>query len=731
MGTGGAISTGQVKMDVLHSAVHQFVNAWKLDLPLGSADDRLGVVVFESAGAATTRALTLGGSFFVPRATWDSIPTAVDLITPGGDTALGDGINEAIRQWNLDPKNDLNLVVMTNGIQNDGNQIVPDVMIPSLWDLAGPVPGSTPEPLINRKIPIQTIGVGAPDSVQSGLLDGIAMQTGGTAQLKTVTTLDTGFLATLVSILKGNTLSIVSQEENTLGAGVSASAPTAVDLNVSIKRAIVVLGWFGAANAGALGLQIFPPSGTTPIIPAAKEDGAFSTVQAIDLPANGPAGEWTLKVIRSGPSTAPVFYHLTVLAADGRFTYRMDFAKAQPATGDPLILRMELGENGTPLTSLGGAIQVRIERPQTALGTALRNLQVASTVLTTNPAGFTPDSFPNPYERKLFNFLSNPLLGDLIRPTLDPNTFTMFDDGRPEHGDDKAGDGVYSMRYDKTSTPGIYKFRVTLDSNTVSLGKLHRYEERETLVAVRVADPKQSETAVSKEPAPGAYRLDIVPADRFGNFLGPGYADFIKVTLTGGGTVNPTVTDERENGTYTLHITGVPTGANPTVSVKVIGIEIAGGTLTTLSKPNKKFAFFGGVGLNFPHGVFNTFYNSGLSTQLGFEYRFTNRVSAEGTFGYDRFKFAFGGGHQSLVRASGNLKVYPVIGTYQLGFFGGGGIYHFTSGTTRGGVNIGVVNEFRITTSLSLEGTYNFHNVFTAGASTRFSTLQGGFRFRF
>ena len=122
-----------------------------------------------------------------------------------------------------------------------------------------------------------------------------------------------------------------------------------------------------------------------------------------------------------------------------------------------------------------------------------------------------------------------------------------------------------------------------------------------------------------------------------------------------------------------------------------------------------------------------------MSAQFGFEYLFTNRASVEGSLGYDRFNSAFvSGNHLNLVRGSGNLKYYPVIGTFQFGVFGGGGVYHFDSGGgTHGGLNIGAVAEYRLNTSVSIETNYNFHNVFTSGSSTRFSTVQGGVRFRF
>lgn len=723
--------SGDIKIAVLKTTVKQFIDAWKADAPLGSEDDRLGVTFFQSPGGDDP--LLFSGVFLVPRGPagasphpWNQIKTQVDLRSAGGSTDLGDGIREAIRRWQLDPKNDPNIVVMTNGIQNDGNMVGVDAV--GLRILKGPNAADPVVPLIQQRMPIQTIGVGAEADVQSTLLDEVASQTGGVSNLKTVSTMDFGFISSLVSILKGNTISIISQEEKTLASGASAGVPTTIDLNPSVSRAIFILGWFGPANANALDLQIFRP-GNIPVTPVSKQTDSFYTVQTVDLPATGPAGPWTAKVVRAGPNTAPILHHLTVLAADGRFAYRIDFAKIEPATGEPTILRVDVSDKGAPLPALGTAITARVNRPLSPLGSILRNFNVSPSVLTTNPPGHDPDSFPNQYTRKLFNFL-NTAQAETIKSTEDPQTITLFDDGQAEHGDDKAGDGIYSLKYTNTKTPGLYKFKILIDINNISLGKISRFEERETVVAVRVPDANQSEVLATKETS-SSYRLDIVPADRFGNFLGPGFAEAIRISLSGGGTVGSSITDERENGTYTVRITGIPSGADPVVAVKVFNVEIANGTLSSLSKPSKRFAIFGGIGGNLPHGDFNTFFDSGFSSQLGFEYRFTNRFSAEGTFGFDRFGFIFGSSNLDLYRLSANAKFYPVIGTFQFGVFAGGGVYHFNPASTHGGLNFGVVGEYRINTSWSLESTYNFHNVFTSGSSTRFSTVQGGVRFRF
>jgi hypothetical protein len=448
------------------------------------------------------------------------------------------------------------------------------------------------------------------------------------------------------------------------------------------------------------------------------------------LPTNGAAGDWRAEISRkSGNAAVP--YHMSVYTFEAKFSSRFDFTTVSHGTGDDIILTATLGFGGLPLTGQAGGLKVQVERPASALSTVLHQANTPISVLTT-PVGVSADSYSTPYDRKLLQLLETTGLGQAIDPKPDPQLVTLFDDGDPAHGDAVAGDGVYSMRYGQTRIPGRYRFKIAMNATTPS-GPVNRIEQRDAEVQVLKIDAAQSEVNSTKDiTIADKYRIDIVPADRFGNFLGPGYTDQIKVTLVGPGTVSTPVVDERENGTYTVELTGVTAPATTRVQVSYLGQTFADKTVRDAGKAARPFAVFFGIGGNFPHGPFSTAFNSGVSARFGFEYMFTNRVSVEGTLGYDRFASAFSSNHLNLVRGSGNLKFYPVIGTFQFGVFGGGGVYHFDSGGgTHGGVNIGAVGEIRLNTSVSIESNYNFHNVFTSGSSTRFSTLQGGIRFRF
>jgi hypothetical protein len=157
----------------------------------------------------------------------------------------------------------------------------------------------------------------------------------------------------------------------------------------------------------------------------------------------------------------------------------------------------------------------------------------------------------------------------------------------------------------------------------------------------------------------------------------------------------------------------------------------SGGATSQPASPSGKFAVFVDAGAAVPHGDFSAFFDPGFSLNAGLEYMITSQFSAEGTFGYHRFSTFFGG-HTNLFQLSGNGKFYLVDSSSNVRPFinGGVGAYVSNSGTVHFGGNIGGGVLYEATPRFGIQGSYNFHAV-SAGSSVRFSTLQGGVRFRF
>ena len=140
-------------------------------------------------------------------------------------------------------------------------------------------------------------------------------------------------------------------------------------------------------------------------------------------------------------------------------------------------------------------------------------------------------------------------------------------------------------------------------------------------------------------------------------------------------------------------------------------------------------------GITIPHGNFNNVFNPGPNGGVDVEYRFNQRFSAEGIYTYNRFRGETFGPitipDMNLHVFSINGKVYGSSSPVRPFFNFGAGAYKFDPGPTRGGLNAGGGLQFDVSPTVAIDAMYNFHNVFTSGSNTRFSTAQGGVRFRF
>jgi opacity protein-like surface antigen len=150
----------------------------------------------------------------------------------------------------------------------------------------------------------------------------------------------------------------------------------------------------------------------------------------------------------------------------------------------------------------------------------------------------------------------------------------------------------------------------------------------------------------------------------------------------------------------------------------------------------KRWALSIHAGVSIPHGHFSDLFNPGPNLAFDVEYRISRTFSLEGIYGYHRFR-----GQQlgifkladiNLHELSVNGKVYGGGSSTRPFLNFGGGAYVFSPGSdVHGGLNVGGGVQHDISPGFAVEGIYKFHNIFTSGSNTRFSTVQGGVRFRF
>ncbi len=529
----GALS-GAVKSTILKAAVKAFIAGWDaIDAPIDDYEwphDRLGLVFFDSG--AVPQSFPNGdppANVFVQRGSggWGAVGTKVDTLSPGGSTSIGGGINEAMKQWKADPDNDLNVVVVTDGMQNTAPLVAPT---PAGFLGLAPVSG-LPEELRKRFIPIQTIGFGTPAQVDENLLRNIAFETSGMSYIAvSESTMYDVFAQTLVAILKGNTASIATREHGTL-SGKGPTAPLPVQIDRSVKRVTFMLQWAPPAR-DALDLEVFAPGTATLATPTSTRTLAQAVLQTFDFKRGAEGGVWMVRVKRGKSTAERVPYTLNVLFLEGGLDFNFSFDKLRPSTGDKLLLRATVSMNGKPVTGVPDeAIKVRVSRPSAALGTLLHDARPAEGGVVKTANG----DVQTPFDRKAAGLIRGEMLKEV-------STLTLRNEGK----------GVYAATFDATSIPGTYRFDATLDWDDERVGHIHREERLEQYVRA-VADPERTEVKVTRRDARTAL-VTVTPRDRFGNFLGPGHASRIQAKVSGGKLAAATPADRTERGIYTFTI---------------------------------------------------------------------------------------------------------------------------------------------------------------------------------
>ncbi len=718
------IASGASKAAILKSALAAFIAQWQqIDAPLEESQidlsgDRIGVVFFNSTAAVQSiPGADAPDNFFVQRGAnepgsghqWTAVSAHIDTLTPTGSTSIGGGINEAMREWLDDPDNDLVVVVVTDGKQNTApliNTIADDILT------LEPIAGLQSE-LRKRFTPIQTVGFGLPAGVDQELLERISLQTNGLSFIAiNAETLFDAFGQTLVNILKGNTISSALRRSDTLtGAGPSAPQPLIVDR--SVPRVVVSLQWAPPLER-VLDLEVLGGDGTV-MTPTSISRTGQAVIQRFDIRPEA-AGDWSVRVKRAqSDANRPIPYTLNAFLVEKDLEYRVRLEELSPATGDTLPIQVNVSFAGRPLAKLpSDAIRVRIQRPAEGLGTILHDTPStdSNTGTTTTPSGDTA----TPYQRKVDRITDTALLAR-IRPR-DVETITLSDSGN--------GDGLYTGTFSGTTVPGLYVFEVLLDWDDPRTGHVRRTERLERHLKVQ-PDPIATTISISRAGDDGTALVAVTPRDRFGNYVGPGYASKVRATLTGPGTISSTPIDRDQTGTYVYTVSDLPVGTTPDVDVVVDGIPIdgssGGGSVAG------KWRLFLDVGPNALHDGLSSS-DGVLSANAGIERRFSQNWSAELIAGIHTFQrssstdpklvqFTIGG-----KRWFGSGKVHPFLGA-------SAGVYRLDYLGTKilAGGNAGAGLLYDISPRWGVEGLWNVHTMNATGGNITFSTLQLGVRF--
>ncbi len=708
---------GRPKVQYLRDAVTLFFDLWK---SLNRPQDRVGAVYFRTGVEPFDPQADELGSVATQG---PAIASDLSAETPSGFTAMGRALIATLGTLlGLPPETagSRHVILFTDGMQNRNPMVVENDGKLAIEDDPSKVPFPTDRTLIDLDdldgIKIHTVGIGAGGAANE-LLSKIATQTGGSF-LSSVdpNDLQEFFAHELLEALRGLGPQMVSYRRGMAPAGGQATETFAIGGGA---RKLIFM---SSADSGEVPALRVKKDGRDLTAYGKPVKGPFYRILAFDLPlAAGretieAEGQWQL-VTESARSGEALVYQAAAIV-DG------DLVQAEASVGPtpqlvrrPLELEVGLKYGDLPVT--GADVSARIFRSGTAVGTLL-----ATSPMPSRLPRLDADVIGG--QKKLEALIVQKDVWEQVK--LEPLGIRVKLEDR--------GDGSYRGSCSDIALPGTYKVTFSIRGSDPVGRDFARTEIRFAQVTVgtinfpdiglatqRLKTPRRSADA-------GVLKLTLRPRDEYGNYLGPDYADRIRVLA--GGTAAPVV--DLLDGSYEVTVPA-SAGEDPELELSVLGRCLFTGSASELAEgvPASRWNLSAHLGLILPAGTLDRFYDPGPLAEIDLEYAVSPRLALHGVIGRYRFDPTFDvDGATLYLRAyrpwkspahrPGSTRLFAEIGP---------GVYHpdGLSSTAGASAGFGVVRRFRPRLESELGAAY-FH-LFTSGDDLRFFALKTGLRYVF
>lgn len=590
----------QQKIKALHNAVSSFVDAWDLlrtnessgTPQVQSPNDQLGVVLFDSS-AVWWNAMPQQGLNVFNTTLKNTVKTQIQNVNPGTSTAIGQGLLQgvcgAIPPTPCTPTfpgpPDANrhvVLLMSNGLQNTDPMVGPDNAMNPTQIVT--YPQATPNvttPLPHQdNFQVYTVTVGTSTAVNADINRDIA-RAGKGFYLNTeddAAQLTTYFTEVLQNFLKFNTQETARIVSGSVTIGTPYKSTKGFPISTTTKSAVFSLTW-DATQVTNMQLTVTPPGGGKPLVQQAAGGSLLLSVPMPPPSPYDPMGDWNFQIdafqpiisreaprasppkdssvpfsifpvafaaspqvgITTGPSAVP--FNLFVVADDVGLNSNLSVVAADYGAQDKIKLQVNVKELGDSVPP-PDVVVAALVKPGNSLGDLLSSS-------TAGTGQSSPGDQDTPADAKLKNTLAaNP---SALQHAQD--SVTLFDDGKPEHGDAVAGDGIYSALY-PAQLPGHYNFVFAVEGKTKNVGRFSRMQVRTMYVR---STPDVGAT-VFQTSIQGGNTLSIVMTPRTisGDHMGPGWANYFWFTAPG---QTPFKAQDNLDGTYTATLTF--TGSKP------------------------------------------------------------------------------------------------------------------------------------------------------------------------
>ncbi len=311
---------------------------------------------------------------------------------------------------------------------------------------------------------------------------------------------------------------------------------------------------------------------------------------------------WKIKDGAGNPIAPPIGYPFILVDLNIKAVFSVD--QEIRGTGNDIILKAKLTEVGTPLTNTVEhpvEVEALIGKPEEGFGTYVSThdlgdcdahvptlppfdpqgsvnptsgtfMAITNTVVTASDTAASRGGVdvPSPRFQKIDALFRQCNKGDLHRTQL-PG-MKLYDDGT--HDDDVANDGIYTLRFTNTEYEGSYVIHFRVNGTTPTGAKFSRIRTISEHLRVDV-DPtstefdsrilSQVENIITRE-------YYVIPRDKFGGYMGPGYHGQVKFTTTGGQWASPI--RDYNNGIYSRILSYDITRGEPDVTPVIQGKPI-------------------------------------------------------------------------------------------------------------------------------------------------------------
>jgi len=517
------------KVEFLQDAIEIFLNLWK---DYAVCEDKAGVVFFRSETETDNSLLTI-----LPGTNVQSIMTKIKTAAAHGCTAMGAGLATAIDM--LQPGADKKFIVLfTDGMQNRNPLVYgtppADMHIDNIGPANYPSPlsylcqngvsdggqatygGALPKALNTAlNVAIHSIGIGIYGGWQDTLAN-ISTATGGkfSAADTIWPNLVDYFVDSLIEFYRGSSLQLLKSEQQTL---TGAERSEIFRLNRCAGKLTVLLDWIDPEHR--LTFQLVK-EGKEVNLRYKITEGQTYRIATIYFPhyqaaSPGediePEGLWELIIGRESPSDiTPVAYHVGVLADDKIMEIIPEKHPNIWYTGDLIPLEFKVHKGKEPTSGMYTA-SATIIRPVTSSANLLYKYLGRSA---TNGQNM----------RLLAN--SQAIAESLAKREEEIISF------QPKKVDEKNRVTHYGGTYERATVPGIYNVRLNVKGISARCGTFERVENKTFIVRAK-PDPSASLIEGIYEHAGNRLSVSIVPMDKYGNIIGPGYSESLHYSHDG------------------------------------------------------------------------------------------------------------------------------------------------------------------------------------------------------